>query len=101
MLGKKDDCRELMSLRSFRDNWLENQPGGKTEIQEYYSLAPRIIAAINAQENAGEIYSGICEKYIVPCVGLIDRGENGACHALYKSMIESLRQKYVNVAVEV
>jgi hypothetical protein len=98
-LGKPDDCYELESMRSFRDNWLKKQPGGDTEIQEYYNIAPQIVMAINALENANEIYSGICEKYIVPCVEFTNNGDDQSCHKIYRAMIDSLRQKYIPVGV--
>jgi len=89
--GRRDDCHELMSMRSFRDNWLRKQPGGEAEIEEYYALAPQIVAAINAEDNSGEIYSSICEKYIIPCVDLANGDENDACYTRYKAMIECLQ----------
>lgn len=98
-LSKRDDCHELTSMRSFRDNWLKKQPCGETEIQKYYAIAPKIVETINAHENAGEIYSEICERYVVPCVELTDKGENAACYELYKAMIENLQQKYAVVGV--
>ena len=95
ILGKDDDCHELTSMRSFRDNWLKKQPSGEDEVQEYYAVAPQIVAAISSLGNADEIYSGICKNYIVPCVELTDKGDYPACHKIYRAMIESLRHKYV------
>jgi len=96
-LGKGDDCHELMSMRSFRDNWLKKQAGGDAEIIEYYTYAPLIVTSINAVENAGESYADISENYIKPCVEATDKGDNNTCHKIYRVMIDSLRQKYVIV----
>ena len=51
-----DDCMELTVLRSFRDGYLVNQPGGKGEVQEYYRTAPKIVEVIDRQNNRDEIY---------------------------------------------
>jgi len=98
-LNRNDDCHELTSMRSFRDNWLKKQLNGEAEVQEYYTIAPQIVAAINTLDNADDIYNGICKNYIMPCVELADKGENLACHKIYRAMVESLRQKYILVEV--
>src|SRR5437667_6124086 len=45
----------LMLLRDFRDSYIASQDYGKTLIEEYYTLAPAIVAAINSQPNSKPI----------------------------------------------
>ena len=51
-----DDCEELQILRSFRDHYLANQPGGMEEIEQYYAIAPRIVASIHQRADAAFIW---------------------------------------------
>ena len=57
-MQKSDDCFELTTLRRFRDEWLANQPGGKEEIEEYYRIAPEIVAKIHASDACAQIPIG-------------------------------------------
>ena len=93
--NKPDNCHELEAMRSFRDNWLRKQPNGEAEIDEYYTIAPQIVMAINAQKNAKEIYKDIHGKYILACVDFTDSGDDVSCYKLYRTMIDHLSQQYV------
>ena len=88
--GLLDDCVELTTMRVFRDTWLSLQPGGKEDIQEYYRFAPEIVQAINAREDAQEVYQTIYEQVVAPCVELIRAQSNKAAWALYKASAISL-----------
>ena len=93
--GKPDDCYELTAFRHFRDTWLLKQPDGKSLIAEYYSIAPKIVKRINKAKSAKAIYKGIWQKYLEPCLGYIEQGENSKCKAIYVSMVNSLRDKFL------
>ena len=54
--NKSDDCYELTMFRSFRDNWLREQPDGEGLISEYYDIAPKIVSKINNFAEANQIY---------------------------------------------
>lgn len=90
--GKPDDCYELEALREFRDGWLVHQPGGKASIAEYYQIAPNIVAALNSSPNRDFIYSMIWERYIVPCVHMIEQGTYEFCRKHYEQMIAYIKQ---------
>ena len=93
-LGKPDNCYELTTFRNFRDKWLVNQSDGKNLIAEYYSIAPAIVDKINRLPDAAKIYDDIREKYLVPCLELIERGDNQSCKRLYVEMVTSLKKKF-------
>lgn len=82
--GLPDDCMELTVLREFRDNWLKNQPGGLAEVAEYYATAPKIVEKINARTDAKDIWNGLYEKLVIPCVKFIEEGEMEKAHAMYR-----------------
>lgn len=93
--GLPDDCMELTTLRSFRDNWLKKQPGGAEEIAEYYATAPKIVEKINALPNAKTVWTGLYETLVRPCVQLIQNGNMDQCHMHYQSAVHMLNVKYL------
>lgn len=86
-----DDCHELTALRAFRDNWLANQPGGKEAIEEYYAIAPGIVDAICKKTDAQQRFDSLYADFIVPCVALVDAGENEKAYEAYREMVEKLK----------
>ena len=55
-MGKPDNCEELTLMRSFRDEWLRDQPDGEALIADYYKTAPGIVEKINQQPERKAIY---------------------------------------------
>ena len=93
--GKPDDCYELTLLRNYRDTYLAALPGGKEQIREYYDVAPSVVKHISQREDAHEIYRGIWEEYLAPCIGMIENGQNEACREKYEEMVQTLRGQYL------
>lgn len=54
-----DDCKELESLRYFRDNILINMTDGKEMIDFYYAQAPRIVKQIDNSVEPMKLYEEI------------------------------------------
>lgn len=88
--GLPDDCRELQILRSFRDDYLLVQPGGKDLVASYYSLAPRIVTAIEHSGLAQFIYRELFTSLVLRSVSLIDRGEYDRAVQHYRAIVEEL-----------
>jgi hypothetical protein len=93
--GKPDDCRELTAFRAFRDNWLIKQPDGKALVDEYYHIAPRIVAAIDAVPDSGRVYRGIWDAWLADCLRLIDSGRFAECRDVYVRMVRELGEEWV------
>ena len=93
--GKPDDCYELNMFRNFRDNWLKQQADGRKLINEYYTIAPQIVSAINALPDANLIYQQIWNKYLTKCLYFIENNKNVACKEKYMEMVENLAKKYL------
>ncbi len=93
--NKPDDCHELTVLRKFRDEFMQSDPLMKSEVQEYYRLAPRICEEIDKQSNSAEIYSSIWENWLKDAVAAVDRSENEKAHTIYKQMVLSLKAEYI------
>lgn len=94
--GKSDDCYELVMFRDFRDKWLALQIDGKSLINEYYVVAPKIVLAINKLSNAKEIYQEIWDNYLAKCLQYIEQGQQMACKEKYVDMVNCLRKKYLD-----
>ncbi len=94
-MGKADDCEELQALRSFRDKYLMETKEGQKLVEEYYEIAPGLVMMIDMQRDAKEIYEGIYNDYLAPCLGFIGEGKKDACREHYVSMMRSLENKYL------
>jgi len=93
--GLADDCMELETLRDFRDTYIKNMPGGKSEVAQYYKIAPVIVSRINTLPNAKEIWKDVFSELIIPAVGFIKAQENEKAFSLYKGYTLALSKKYI------
>lgn len=91
---KPDDCYELTLLRNYRDEYLAELPEGERIIKAYYDVAPTIVKHINKKENSSEIYEGIWQNYLSPCISMIEEGKKEECKDLYIEMVETLQKEY-------
>lgn len=93
-MEKPDNCEELTVMRSFRDEWLRNQPDGMALIENYYQVAPTIVKKIDAQPDRKTIYSGIYENYILPCVKNAKARKFDVSKQIYMNMVNTLKEQY-------
>lgn len=93
-IGKGENSQELNMFRDFRDSWLEVKH--PKLIEEYYKVAPSIVSAIDAMENAKEIYSEIWKDCIFPCLTLLREGRNEDVFEKYKSSMELLKKVFLD-----
>lgn len=99
-MGKPDDCYELQTFRDFRDGYLMETKEGQNLVDEYYEIAPGIVMLINMQQDAEKIYEGIYKKYLLPCLGFIEKGNKEACRRHYEAMMRGLQKKYLHTQEE-
>lgn len=90
--GLPDDCRELTVLRSFRDTYLKEH--SCQDICEYYRVAPTIVEKIKQCPNAMDIFEKIYSELVIPCVSLIDNGNNEEAYHKYKDYVQKLQLEY-------
>lgn len=90
-----DDCVELVTLRAFRDNYLKAQPTGPKDIEEYYEIAPKIVAAIDLHENSEGIWARIYNELVLPCVRLIKSEKLHETYELYKCYTLELKAEFL------
>ncbi len=91
---KADNCRELTTLRNYRDQYLMRSEEGRAMVEEYYEIAPVLVLSIGMQKDPGKIYEEICQDYLRPCVEYAEKEENEKCRDLYADMVGSLRQRF-------
>ena len=92
--GLPDDCIELTTLRWFRDFYVMTTEQGRTEINHYYAVAPKIVSAIERNGNAKNQFATIYEELIVPCVKLIQDGRYEEAYERYKNYSFMLEDTY-------
>ena len=63
-------------------------------VHEYYDVAPSIVKHIDRREDAKQIYEGIWQQYLSPCIRLIENDQNEACVDLYRKMVYELKDQY-------
>ena len=67
-------------------------PGGQSE-EEYYGMAPGIVAAINQWKDTAEIWNRVYDELVEPCVRMIHEGKDDDAYRLYKAYTLSLSNK--------
>ena len=83
--GRPDNCKELETLRKFRDTWmLKNHPKA---VHLYYHLAPKIVDYINSRPNAQEIYEYLMHAYISVAVDYIKHKDYERAYDSYAQMV--------------
>lgn len=93
--GLSPDCRQVVTLRSFRDNFLSTILEGRQAVDEYEVLAPQLVAAIRRDPDAAQIFEEIYHCYIEPSIELIDAGRNEEAFTLYKNGMIALAKKHL------
>ena len=89
-----DNCHELEVLRTFRDSFVLGLESGPDDVKHYYSVAPKIVDAINRLEDATTIWTQIFNELVTKCVGLIDEGQYIQAYDFYKHYIQCLEEQY-------
>ena len=94
--GLPDDCDELETLRRFRDKRKASDEQFAKLVEEYYLIAPAIVKAIDQKEKSRDIYDQIYTDLVLPCVSLINAGQDEAAETLYVTIVRKLQMEYGN-----
>lgn len=93
--GLADDCYQLTVLRRYRDEQLTKTEEGQQLIEQYYSVAPEIVKAIETSDDKEMAYEYIF-SVIEQCVQLIEEKDFNQTLQIYKGMVEFCSKKYLN-----
>lgn len=94
--GLPDDCSQLETLRSFRDNYVAAQPEGKDLIKEYYVKAPLVVNAIGLLEASiqTKVYNAVFDRINLAC-SLINNGENANAFDVYVNISRKMYAVFI------
>jgi len=92
--GLADDCVQLQTLRSFRDDYLSKTEEGKQEIKEYYLTAPKIVKSIQSRDDSMIVFETIFNELVEPCVGFINDKKYEQAHKLYRNYTLRLKEQF-------
>lgn len=84
-----DNCYQLQTLRSFRDNYLKDQKGGSDLILLYYSVAPALVKLLNRHPDKERLFRNIFKQINTACA-LIEIKENAKAKKLYVKVVSNL-----------
>ncbi|MBR2385277.1 MAG: hypothetical protein IKA99_06710, partial [Clostridia bacterium] len=88
-LGLPDDCKELTTLRNFRDNYLKQTHQGQILVKNYYEIAPAILEKIEKSINKKDIFAYIYKEISLSVKAIEQKNyEKAVCS--YKNMVEKL-----------
>ncbi|MCK5111059.1 MAG: hypothetical protein KAQ94_06015 [Arcobacteraceae bacterium] len=79
----------------YRDNYVLHTKGGKTLMQKYYILSPRIVKEIDLLSNNKEIYQWIYDEYLSVGVELIKAKEYELAFDGYSQLVRTLYAMFV------
>ncbi|MBO7377121.1 MAG: hypothetical protein J6V01_08495 [Clostridia bacterium] len=94
--GLGDGCDELETLRAFRDSFAMNREGGRRDVARYYRNAPAVVEAIDHRPDASDIWNGLYETLVLPCVALVKKGDHEAAYSMYREYALKLEKEYLN-----
>lgn len=88
-MGLGDDCKELETLRKFRDTYMkENHP---EEVAQYYAEAPTIVDKINSKENRAYIWKVFYDNYISVAVSAINNEDYYFAYRIYRALFNEAK----------
>ena len=96
VLGKNDSCHELQVLRAYRDTYIRARSDGEQLIRRYYSHAPSVLAHVLTRSDGPAFLRSLYERYVEPCVALIEQGQNAQALELYRQMLDFVETAHGN-----
>ena len=90
--NRPDDCPELLILRAFRDGYMQEDPHRRALVEQYYAIAPIIVAYLNLCTDQRASYERIWNRYLCRCLEEIDAGNYENCESCYTKMVSDLRK---------
>ncbi len=94
-LQKPQDCREVMIMKQYRDQYLLSLEDGAALVHAYYDIAPTIVKRIAKEASPEDKYLYLWERYLKKCVELAEQRRNEQCREVYETMMEELREEYL------
>jgi hypothetical protein len=91
VLGKDDNCEELLLLRSFRDQILLKSKEGIQLVEEYYECSPDLLTRLAKRGKTDPyIYERLYRLHLCPIIELVRLGKNVEAVEAYIIMVNSI-----------
>lgn len=87
-MNEKDDGEVLSTLREFRDTYMKKNKEKSKDVAWYYDNAPKIVAAIDARQDAKSLYTKMYNRYIKKAYRQIKNGDLEEAYTTYKAGID-------------
>lgn len=94
VMGWKDDCDELKTLRGFRDGWMSQTDERRALIAQYYDLCPLIEPQIKRDPHKRVYLQGLYRRYILNAVQAVKFDQPEEALRLYQAMVDEVRGRY-------
>lgn len=88
-MGLGDDCKELETLRKFRDTYMKENHA--EEITQYYAEAPAIVDILNSRENRAYIWKVFYDNYISIAVNAINNEDYYFAYRIYRALFNEAK----------
>jgi hypothetical protein len=85
VMGLEDDCDELQTLRSFRDELLSGPFETAEKVAQYYDGAPKIVAKLDQRPDKNAFYTHVYYEFIVPAVKAVKDGDTSRALEIYSA----------------
>jgi hypothetical protein len=89
--GLPDDCPELRAMRELRDDYIVSFADGRANVREYYKFAPKIVAAVDAREDARAIWHETLRR-IREIKKLVDAGKMETAYQNYIRLYYAMKR---------
>ena len=94
ILGKKDNCNTLNTLRDFRDNYMKKDEKYNAILDDYKVVGPMISDKIIDDENSYEVATIMKNNYIDEAIEFISLGNYQDAVSIYIDMTVDLMDYY-------
>jgi hypothetical protein len=93
--GLADDCAELTTLRSLRNDFMLPSVSGTALVSEYYRIAPEIVRRVNERSNYKDIWNTVYTDLVQHSVALIHAGKNEEAVAHYAEYVIWMKEAFL------
>ena len=94
VLGFEDSCRELDTLRSFRENVMKRDEKYHTLLCEYDAVGPLIAEQIRNSLKPKDFCQFLYQSYIVDVVSAVEEGKSDLAVMIYSYMVGKLKNLF-------
>ncbi len=88
--GLADDCYELQTLRKYRDEYLLQTDSNSILVQQYYSVAPPLVTAIESSDDKVHLFKEIFKNIQQACLAIEEQRFEDAKFIYQKAVLQLL-----------